>query len=169
LLHLAPPLNARKRKRGPQKASAPDHHGAVSAPGDHRARPFGTARILELVKERIPGKLRLDPILDVQVLCPMDRGSLGARAMNVFLPDGLNPRRGDEPMVERFGWQFRLRDKVIQTENNYDKEVFNGDIGQVVSIDPEEARIANSLRGAGCTLRFQRTGRAIAGLRHHNP
>ena len=97
--------------------------------------------ILELVKERIPGKLRLDPILDVQVLCPMNRGNLGARAMNVFLQDGLNPRRGDEPVVERFGWQFRLRDKVIQTENNYDKEVFNGDIGQVVSIDPEEREL----------------------------
>ena len=98
--------------------------------------------ILELVKERIPGKLRLDPILDVQVLCPMNRGSIGARAMNVFLQDGLNARRGDEPMVERFGWQFRLRDKVIQTENNYDKEVFNGDIGQVVRIDPDERELA---------------------------
>jgi hypothetical protein len=98
--------------------------------------------ILELVKERIPGKLRLDPILDVQVLCPMNRGSLGARAMNVLLQNGLNPRRGDEPVVERFGWQFRLRDKVIQTENNYDKDVFNGDIGQVVSIDPEELELA---------------------------
>ena len=61
--------------------------------------------------------------------------------MNVFLQDGLNPRRGDEPVVERFGWQFRLRDKVIQTENNYDKEVFNGDIGQVLSIDPEEREL----------------------------
>jgi exodeoxyribonuclease V alpha subunit len=49
--------------------------------------------ILELVKNRIPGKLRLDPILDVQVLCPMNRGSLGARAMNLLLQEGLNPRR----------------------------------------------------------------------------
>ena len=98
--------------------------------------------ILELVKERIPGKLRLDPILDVQVLSPMNRGSLGARAINVLLQDGLNPRRGDEPVVECFGWQFRLRDKVMQTENNYDKEVFNGDIGQVVSIDPDERELA---------------------------
>jgi exodeoxyribonuclease V alpha subunit len=97
--------------------------------------------ILTLVKERIPGKLRLDPILDVQVLCPMNRGNLGARAMNLFLQDGLNPQRGDEPVVERFGWQFRLRDKVIQTENNYDKEVFNGDIGQVAGIDPNEREL----------------------------
>ena len=97
--------------------------------------------ILQLVKERIPGKLRINPILDVQVLSPMNRGSLGARAMNVLLQEGLNPRRGDEAVVERFGWQFRLRDKVIQTENNYDKEVFNGDIGQVVRIDPEEREL----------------------------
>src|ERR1700704_4585555 len=97
--------------------------------------------ILELVKERIPGKLRLDPILDVQVLCPMNRGNLGRRGMNVFWQDGLNPRQGDEPVVERFGWQFRLRDKVIQTENNYDKEVFNGDIGQIIKIEPEEREL----------------------------
>src|SRR6202008_1043401 len=92
--------------------------------------------------DRVPRKLRLDPILDVQVLCPMNRGSLGARSMNVLLQDRLNPARAHEPVVERFGWQFRLRDKVIQTENNYDKEVFNGDIGQVVSIDPVERELA---------------------------
>ncbi len=100
------------------------------------------ATIVELAKERVPGKLRLDPILDVQVLTPMNRGSLGARSMNVLLQDRLNPPRADEPVVERFGWQFRLRDKVIQTKNNYDKEVFNGDIGQVVSIDFTEQELA---------------------------
>jgi exodeoxyribonuclease V alpha subunit len=72
----------------------------------------------------------------------MNRGSLGARAMNALLQDALNPQHGDEPVVERFGSQFRLRDKVIQTRNNYDKEVFNGDIGQVVRIDPEEHELA---------------------------
>jgi len=103
--------------------------------------------ILQLVRERIPGRLGFDPILNLQVLCPMNRGSLGARTMNALLQDGLNPRRGDEPMVERFGWQFRLRDKVIQTENNYDKEVFNGDIGQVVRIDPEERELVVRFEG----------------------
>jgi exodeoxyribonuclease V alpha subunit len=98
--------------------------------------------ILELVKGRIPGKLQIDSILDIQVLCPMNRGSLGTRAMNALLQEGLNPRRTGEPAVDRFGWQFRLRDKVIQTENNYDKEVFNGDIGQVVRINPDERELA---------------------------
>jgi exodeoxyribonuclease V alpha subunit len=97
--------------------------------------------ILELVEERIPKKLQLDPILDVQVLSPMNRGSLGAREMNMLLQQRLNPRRDDEPTVERFGWQFRLRDKVIQTENDYDKEVFNGDVGQIVKIQPEEREL----------------------------
>jgi exodeoxyribonuclease V alpha subunit len=99
------------------------------------------ATILELAKERVPGKLQLDPILDVQVLCPMNRGSLGARAMNVLLQERLNPPGDQEKMIDRFGWQFRLRDKVIQTRNNYDKEVFNGDIGQVAGIDFAEQEL----------------------------
>jgi exodeoxyribonuclease V alpha subunit len=98
--------------------------------------------ILELVEVRIPKKLRLDPILDVQVLSPMNRGSLGARELNMLLQERLNPCREGEPTVERFGWQFRLRDKVIQTENDYEKEVFNGDIGQIVKIQPEERELA---------------------------
>jgi exodeoxyribonuclease V alpha subunit len=53
----------------------------------------------------------------------------------------LNPVRADEPLVEKFGWQFRPRDKVIQTENDYDKEVFNGDIGQIVKIDQVEREV----------------------------
>ena len=65
----------------------------------------------------------------------MNRGSLGVRELNVRLQNELNPARPDEPVVEKFGWQFRPRDKVIQTENDYDKDVFNGDIGQIVKID----------------------------------
>ncbi len=108
-----------------------------------RDEPAGIqSTILELVEERIPKKLRLDPILDVQVLSPMNRGSLGARELNMLLQQRLNPCRDREPTVERFGWQFRLRDKVIQTENDYDKEVFNGDIGQIVKIQPEERELA---------------------------
>jgi exodeoxyribonuclease V alpha subunit len=110
--------------------------------------------ILELAKERIPGKLRLDPILDLQVLCPMNRGNLGARSLNVLLQDRLNPPRDDEPVAERFGWQFRLRDKVIQTTNNYDKEVFNGDIGQVVGIDFAERELVIRFEGRDVVYEF---------------
>jgi exodeoxyribonuclease V alpha subunit len=86
-------------------------------------------------------KHHLDPIRDIQVLCPMNRGSLGIRELNVRLQNELNSARADEPVVDKFGWQFRLRDKVIQTENDYDKDVFNGDIGQVVKIDPVEREV----------------------------
>jgi len=99
------------------------------------------ATLMEMVKTRIPDKFRLDPIRDIQVLCPMNRGSLGIRELNVRLQNELNPTRADEPVVEKFGWQFRVRDKVIQTENDYDKDVFNGDIGQIVKIDPVEREV----------------------------
>lgn len=71
----------------------------------------------------------------------MNRGSLGIRELNVRLQAELNPARPEEPVVEKFGWQFRVRDKVIQTENDYDKEVFNGDIGQILKIDPMEREV----------------------------
>jgi exodeoxyribonuclease V alpha subunit len=71
----------------------------------------------------------------------MNRGSLGIRELNLRLQTELNPARPEEPSVEKFGWQFRLRDKVIQTENDYDRDVFNGDIGQIVKIDPVEREV----------------------------
>ena len=107
-----------------------------------RADPEQIADLLvEMVKTRIPAKFRFDSIRDIQVLCPMNRGSLGIRELNVRLQTELNPARADEPVVEKFGWQFRVRDKVIQTENDYDKDVFNGDIGQIVKIDLVEREV----------------------------
>ncbi|MSU21802.1 MAG: ATP-dependent RecD-like DNA helicase [Pedosphaera sp.] len=97
-----------------------------------------TRTLIEIVKRRIPRKLECDPVRDVQVLSPMNRGSLGTHELNLQLQNELNPSRPGESFVERLGWQFRIRDKVIQTENNYDKEVFNGDIGQIIRIDPIE-------------------------------
>ena len=97
--------------------------------------------LLDMVKNRIPKKFGLDPFRDIQVLSPMNRGSLGVRELNARLQAELNPARPDEPNVERFGWQFRVRDKVLQTENDYDKDVFNGDIGQVVGIEPADREL----------------------------
>lgn len=103
--------------------------------------------ILDLVKTRIPKRLGCDPVQDIQVLCPMNRGTLGTRQMNALLQETLNPRRPEEPVVESFGSQFRLRDKVIQTRNNYDKEVFNGDIGRISAINPDEREATISFDG----------------------
>lgn len=90
----------------------------------------------------IPDRFRLDPIRDVQVLCPMNRGSLGVREMNAALQKALNPARPGQHGVERFGWRFQIGDKVIQTENDYDKDVFNGDVGIVERVDTVEQQIA---------------------------
>jgi len=100
------------------------------------------ATLVKLVQERIPERFGLDPIRDVQVLCPMNRGSLGVRELNAALQRVLNPVRPGEPSVERFGWRFQMRDKVIQMENDYDKDVFNGDVGIVERIDPVEHEVA---------------------------
>ncbi|MCP5517071.1 MAG: ATP-dependent RecD-like DNA helicase [Verrucomicrobiales bacterium] len=102
-------------------------------------RAAGT--LIGLVESRIPARFGLDPIRDIQVLCPMNRGGLGVRELNLRLQAALNPAHGEAPSVEKFGWTFRVRDKVIQTENNYEKDVFNGDIGQVTRIDPTEREV----------------------------
>jgi exodeoxyribonuclease V alpha subunit len=100
------------------------------------------ATLEDLVQNRIPRRFQLDPIRDVQILCPMNRGSLGVRELNQRLQRLLNPPKPDEPVVEKYGWRFQIRDKVIQTENNYEKEVFNGDIGTIESIDPIEHEVS---------------------------
>ena len=64
----------------------------------------------------------------------MNRGGLGARCLNIELQTALN--RPGETRIERFGWTFCSRDKVMQIENNYDKEVYNGDLGIVSRLDP---------------------------------
>jgi exodeoxyribonuclease V alpha subunit len=99
------------------------------------------ATLVKLVQERIPERFGLDPIRDVQVLCPMNRGSLGVRELNTALQKVLNPVRPGESAVERFGWRYQIRDKVIQTENDYDKAVFNGDIGTIERIDTVEHQV----------------------------
>lgn len=109
-------------------------------------------RILELVKSRIPKRFGLDPIRDIQVLCPMNRGGVGARSLNVSLQAALNPA-GDRK-VERFGWTFAPKDKVMQIENDYDKEVYNGDIGYVEDVDPDAAELTASFDGRLVTYGF---------------
>jgi exodeoxyribonuclease V alpha subunit len=107
------------------------------------------ARIVELTKTRIPKRFGLDPIRDIQVLCPMNRGGVGARSLNIELQAVLNPA-GDEK-VERFGWTFAPGDKVMQIENDYDKEVYNGDIGTINRVDTEAGEIVVIFDGRSVT------------------
>ena len=102
-------------------------------------------RIVALVKSRIPKRFGLDPMRDIQVLCPMNRGGAGARSLNIELQAALNP--AGERRVERFGWTFAPGDKVMQIENDYDKEVYNGDIGRVADIDPEAGELTAGFEG----------------------
>ena len=96
-------------------------------------------KLMAVVTRRLPQKFGFDPVNDIQVLAPMNRGGLGARSLNVALQEALNPDA--HPRVTRYGWTYAPGDKVIQTVNNYDKEVFNGDIGRVKSIDIEEGEL----------------------------
>jgi exodeoxyribonuclease V alpha subunit len=99
--------------------------------------------VVELVVRRIPAKLAVDPIRDIQVLCPMNRGSIGARELNERLQAALNPLRPSEIEVERFGFRFRQKDKVIQTENNYDKEVFKGTSARLKVLTRSNAKLTS--------------------------
>jgi exodeoxyribonuclease V alpha subunit len=105
----------------------------------------GVRKLLAIVRERIPKRFGFDPIRDIQVLCPMNRGGLGARSLNIELQTALNPP--GEIRVERFGWTFCPGDKVMQVENNYDKEVYNGDLGVVSRIDIEEGELTVDFDG----------------------
>ena len=109
-------------------------------------------RIIELVKTRIPQRFGLDPIRDIQELCPMNRGGVGARSLNIELQAALNP--AGEHKVERFGWTFAPGDKVMQTENDCDNEVYNGDIGYIDDADPDAGELIASFDGRVVTYGF---------------
>jgi exodeoxyribonuclease V alpha subunit len=102
--------------------------------------------LVRLVKERIPTRFGFDPKSDIQVLTPMNRSLLGSRNLNQVLQAALNP--GDSgPEVQRFGWTFRIGDRVIQTENNYDRDVFNGDLGIVEKMNRIEQTMTVNFEG----------------------
>ena len=98
-----------------------------------------------MVTRRIPARFGLDPVRDVQVLTPMQRGVLGARNLNHALQAVLNP---NPPVsVERFGWRFSPGDRVMESQNDYDREVFNGDLGTVARIDADEGAVIVDFEG----------------------
>ena len=92
--------------------------------------------VVELVKHRIPQKFGLSPLADIQVLTPMRKNILGADNLNLVLQEALNPRGVS---IQRMGRTYRVGDRVMQIHNNYDKDVFNGDLGFIKSIDTEDS------------------------------
>jgi exodeoxyribonuclease V alpha subunit len=91
--------------------------------------------VVQVVAERIPQKFGFDALRDIQVLAPVYRGPAGVSVLNQRLQDKLNPAAANKPERRLFGVAFRAGDKVMQTRNNYDKDVFNGDIGFIHAID----------------------------------
>ena len=132
-----------------QKVASPEATDFYFIPAEEPAKAVEIIR--RLICQDLPEKFGLDRLEDVQLLSPMQRGELGVRNLNAVLQQALNPAG---PAVERYGWTFRAGDKVMQTVNDYDKDVFNGDIGRVVQLDEGEQELAVSFDGRRVTYDF---------------
>ena len=97
--------------------------------------------IVSLVAQRIPRRLGCDPVDDIQVLAPMKRSVTGVDNLNAMLRQALNPPHPARPELKGGGNVFRRGDKVMQIRNNYERRVWNGDVGRVVWVDPEECHV----------------------------
>ncbi len=118
-------------------------------------------RIVTVVRDRIPARYGLDPLRDVQVLSPMHRGRVGAQSLNLELQAALHPTRLGEPSVERLGWRFFAGDKIMCVENDYERDVFNGDVGRVVEIDVERAQLVAEFEGRQVAFPFGELDRLV--------
>ncbi|MBP6470945.1 MAG: ATP-dependent RecD-like DNA helicase [Chloroflexi bacterium] len=103
--------------------------------------------LVDIVQKRLPHKFGLDPVDDIQVLSPMYNGNVGVSNLNLLLQSALNPANGRKPERRLGGRVFRAGDKVMQTVNNYDKNVYNGDIGRITAVDPIQQTLTISIDG----------------------
>ncbi len=110
--------------------------------------------LVDIVAKRLPHKFGLDPIDEIQVLAPMYNGLAGVTRLNGLLQEALNPPGGRKVERRIGGRTFRVGDKVMQTVNNYDKSVYNGDIGRVMAIDVVEQTLTVAIDGAPVVYSF---------------
>jgi exodeoxyribonuclease V alpha subunit len=103
--------------------------------------------VVEMACDRLPRRFGFDPVRDVQVLTPMNQGPLGTHVLNEALQARLNPHSSGRPALTHRGRLFRSGDKIMQLKNNYEKNVFNGDIGRVVAVDTEEGGLTADFDG----------------------
>ena len=95
--------------------------------------------IKQLISHRIEDKFKFDPLKDIQILCPMNKGVLGARSLNDEIQKIFQPLEGE--FIERTGWKYYVGDKVMQIHNDYNKEIYNGDTGIIISINHESSEV----------------------------
>ncbi|NUN93045.1 MAG: AAA family ATPase [Verrucomicrobiae bacterium] len=152
----SPPADPEAGRPGECAAAAPSANGLSTASDFHLlpadSPEAAVRRIVKLVSDEIPRAFQFDPIEEIQVMAPMHRGVCGVENLNRELQAALNPKRADPkfrlhrdgviPEIERFGRLYRIGDKVMQIRNNYDKDVFNGDLGRVVAIDRDAAKLS---------------------------
>lgn len=108
-------------------------------------------QIVRLVAQRIPAKYGCHAIQDIQVLSPMKRGIVGTENLNTVLQEHLNPQKDS---LFKAGRRFQIKDKVMQIRNNYQKEIFNGDVGYIIDIDEEEQAVRISFDGREVIYEF---------------
>ena len=101
--------------------------------------------VVDLTARRLAQKFGISPFHDIQVLCPMTKGVVGTKTLNIELQKVLNPPTAHS--LQRFGWNFSVHDKVMQIQNNYRKEVYNGDIGIIRRIDRDEGEVTIAFDG----------------------
>ena len=116
---------------------------------DEAVPDLAARRVVQLCRERIPNYGPFDPVMDVQVITPMRRTGAGVEKLNKLLQKALNPFERRKSEVNVRGVIFRSGDKVMQIRNNYQKEVFNGDIGRISKLDLEEGELTVTYRDAG--------------------
>ena len=119
---------------------------------ESEAPELAVDQIVEMVTKKIPGQLNISA-RQVQVLCPMRRSITGVNNLNVVLQKAINPR--PSVYVERFGIRFQINDKVMQIVNNYDKDVYNGDIGYITGIDHEDKSLSIDFEGHTVFYNFE--------------
>lgn len=151
-------INAHRVNRGempelaPPPGDAPDRSDFYFIEREDPAAAKET--VIELISERIPKRFGFDPLLDIQVLTPMHRGELGTTSLNEALQERIGGK-SDGPELKRGSRSFRAGDKVMQVRNNYDKEVFNGDVGIVKFIDSSDGAMQVELLD-GRLIRYER-------------
>jgi len=166
--------NAHKINNGEMPVFSPAHQaspkttekGEIKPGGDFYLFPAKDATtaadwVVDVVTARIPDKFGFDPLREIQVLAPMYRGPVGVSSLNERLQENLNAARTQTPQKRLFGTTFRPGDKVMQIQNNYDKDVFNGDIGFITGIDLVEHLLTVEFDGRQIGYDFSETDQLV--------